>query len=118
MQRSSALGQQPVDVAVEHFTATDMLGAPLAQHQIVFAGQMVVWLGDIRSDLPVAVGRLIEFGLGDVESYDRLIVTWPDGVTEDFGGGEADRVIQLNRGEGTVTSPELSADRTSIQKTM
>ena len=56
------------------------------------------------------------FGLGDVERYDRLLVTWPDGVTEDFGGGQADRIIQLNRGEGVSSSLELSANRTSPEK--
>ena len=58
------------------------------------------------------------FGLGDVERYDSLLVIWPDGVTEEFGDGEADRIIQVNRGEGVITSPDLSVIRTSTHKTL
>ncbi len=55
------------------------------------------------------------FGLGEVERYNRLLVIWPDGVREEFGGGEADRVIQVNRGEG-ITSSDLAPNGTSRLK--
>jgi hypothetical protein len=40
------------------------------------------------------------FGLGKDDRYDALIVTWPDGRTEEFPGGEADRTVEVRQGEG------------------
>lgn len=40
------------------------------------------------------------FGLGDAARYDSIHVVWPDGRAEQFPGGEADRIVVLNRGEG------------------
>ena len=53
------------------------------------------------------------FGLGDAERYDNLIVVWPDGTSEEFGGGKADRIIEVSRGEGSVRPPDSSAIRTT-----
>jgi hypothetical protein len=41
------------------------------------------------------------FGLGTVDHYDSLAVVWPDGTEEQFPGGRADRIVVLQRGEGT-----------------
>lgn len=40
------------------------------------------------------------FGLGKDDRYDALVVTWPDGRTEEFPGGEADRTVEIRQGEG------------------
>jgi hypothetical protein len=48
------------------------------------------------SGLPLA-----HFGLGGTDRYDELEVLWPDGSREAFGGGAADRAVELRRGEGT-----------------
>jgi hypothetical protein len=40
------------------------------------------------------------FGLGAAARYDALVVVWPDGTREAFGGGAADRVLVLRRGDG------------------
>jgi enediyne biosynthesis protein E4 len=44
------------------------------------------------------------FGLGTNSEYDRVTVLWPDGLLEEFGGGAADRVVVLRRGEGKSLS--------------
>jgi hypothetical protein len=40
------------------------------------------------------------FGLGTAARYDAIHVLWPDGRSEVFPGGDADRVLVLRRGEG------------------
>jgi hypothetical protein len=40
------------------------------------------------------------FGLGAATSYDSIHVLWPDGLREVFPGGEANRVLSLERGRG------------------
>jgi hypothetical protein len=40
------------------------------------------------------------FGLGKDDRYEAVVVTWPDGRTEEFPGGAADRTIELRQGEG------------------
>ena len=40
------------------------------------------------------------FGLGAATAYDRINVTWPDGVRETFAGGPADRWVNLTPGSG------------------
>lgn len=40
------------------------------------------------------------FGLGPAPGYDAILVAWPDGLTEEFEPGAADRIVTLNRGEG------------------
>jgi enediyne biosynthesis protein E4 len=41
------------------------------------------------------------FGLGSVDRIDSIRVAWPDGTSEQFAGGAADRRIVLRKGEGT-----------------
>ncbi|MBS0263179.1 MAG: CRTAC1 family protein, partial [Planctomycetes bacterium] len=40
------------------------------------------------------------FGLGLVVRYEQLAIRWPDGLVEEFGGGEVDRMLVLERGTG------------------
>lgn len=40
------------------------------------------------------------FGLGPAEAVDELRVAWPDGTTETFPGGPADRYVTVVRGRG------------------
>jgi hypothetical protein len=42
----------------------------------------------------------VHFGLGAAERFESIEITWPDGLTEKFDGGVADRVIVLARGKG------------------
>ena len=44
----------------------------------------------------------LHFGLGAVKRYDEIEVLWVDGGRERFDGGEADRVVILERGKGEV----------------
>jgi hypothetical protein len=46
----------------------------------------------------------VHFGLGDVARYDRLTVLWPDGLYEEFPGGDANRQLTLRRGRGRILS--------------
>ena len=41
------------------------------------------------------------FGLGGLTTYDRIDVTWPDGVQETFPGGPADRWVRLTPHSGS-----------------
>ena len=40
------------------------------------------------------------FGLGDARAYRSVLVRWPDGQSERFAGGDADREVVLVQGEG------------------
>jgi hypothetical protein len=42
----------------------------------------------------------VYFGLAGSDRYDAIEVRWPDGTAETFGGGAADRQIELRQGEG------------------
>jgi hypothetical protein len=44
---------------------------------------------------------IAHFGLGAAAKYDGIVVRWPDGTSESFPGGAADRKVQLERGTGT-----------------
>jgi hypothetical protein len=44
----------------------------------------------------------VHFGLGQAASVERVQVTWPDGVTEQFPGQTVDQFITLAKGQGTV----------------
>jgi hypothetical protein len=46
------------------------------------------------------------FGLGAADRVDAITVTWPDGATERFPGGDADRVVTLHRGDGETVAPD------------
>ncbi len=42
-------------------------------------------------------------GLGAADRFDAIHVLWPDGLAEVFGGGDADQVVVVRRGEGKRT---------------
>jgi hypothetical protein len=45
------------------------------------------------------------FGLGAVDRVDAIEVLWPDGTRESFPGCDADRRVQLRKGEGGPAGP-------------
>jgi hypothetical protein len=45
------------------------------------------------------------FGLGKNTRYDSIEVLWPDGVKESFGGGDADRFVEIHQGDGKSLVP-------------
>lgn len=44
------------------------------------------------------------FGLGEVSTFDRIHVRWPDGLEESFPGGSANRNVVLRRGGGRIVA--------------
>ena len=42
----------------------------------------------------------VHYGLGANAAYDAIHVLWPDGLSEAFPGGAADRIVVLKRGQG------------------
>jgi hypothetical protein len=44
----------------------------------------------------------VHFGLGEVSAVDEITVRWPDGTRERFPGTEPDRILEIQRGQGTV----------------
>jgi hypothetical protein len=42
----------------------------------------------------------LHFGLGSNSQFERIDVRWPNGVSETFAGGAADRMITVTEGEG------------------
>jgi hypothetical protein len=52
----------------------------------------------------------VHFGLADSDAYEQILVRWPDGPVEQaheiFEGGQANRLITLNRGSGIVNKGE------------
>lgn len=49
----------------------------------------------------------LHFGLGKVESVDKLVVRWASGVTEEFPGGPANSLLVLVEGSGKTATAEL-----------
>jgi hypothetical protein len=47
-----------------------------------------------------ASSPVAHFGLGTLDRFDAIDVTWPDGAQETFPGGAADRLVELRPGEG------------------
>ncbi len=43
----------------------------------------------------------VHFGLGDAVKVDAITVMWPDGTREEFPGGEANRAVEVLKGQGT-----------------
>jgi hypothetical protein len=41
------------------------------------------------------------FGLGALEAYQSLRVVWPDGSEEVFSGGKTNRIVTVQRGDGS-----------------
>lgn len=43
----------------------------------------------------------VHFGLGSLSRIDQIVVHWPDGDVEEFGGTEIDVMITVRKGDGT-----------------
>jgi hypothetical protein len=68
---------------------------------VMRGGEHTVWRR-ARTDgsyLSASDGR-VHVGLGDQPQIDRVVVQWPDGVSEYFTGVEADHITTLKRGAG------------------
>ena len=68
---------------------------------VMRSGQPTLWRR-ARTDgsyLSASDGR-VHVGLGDQPQIDRVVVQWPDGVSEYFTGVEADHIATLKRGAG------------------
>ncbi|MFN3648490.1 MAG: CRTAC1 family protein [Armatimonadota bacterium] len=44
----------------------------------------------------------VNFGLGRSDRVDRILVTWPDGKSEEFGGTSANQHVMLRQGSGRI----------------
>jgi hypothetical protein len=49
----------------------------------------------------------LHFGLAHARRYDRIEVLWPGGMRERFGGGDANRIVALKEGSGTIVTPRV-----------
>ena len=47
----------------------------------------------------------VHFGLGSVDSIERLQVSWPSGLVEEFPAVEVGRFVTLREGDGTAVAP-------------
>ncbi len=71
------------------------------------------WIGEVSPN----VGYLscqdarVHFGLGQVNSWDSIIVHWPDDVSgaEEFGPGSVDQFLVLEKGSGRPVNQEFAA---------
>ncbi len=65
-------------------------------------------LGEVQtaSGFQSASSPWLHFGLGGATRYERLIVNWPSGRTDEFPGGEAGARITVREGTGVVAREE------------
>lgn len=65
-------------------------------------------LGEVQtaSGFQSASSPWLHFGLGDATRYERLIVNWPSGRTDEFPGGEAGARITVREGTGVIAREE------------
>ena len=47
----------------------------------------------------------VHFGLGSLDSIDRLRISWPSGLVEEFPAVEASRFVTLREGDGSAVAP-------------
>ncbi|MEX1228825.1 MAG: CRTAC1 family protein [Planctomycetaceae bacterium] len=55
------------------------------------------------------------FGLGASLNYERIEVRWPDGLVEEFPGGEGDRNMAVTRGSGAAIDAPRPDDKPAAQ---
>lgn len=98
MNRALNRGHYLVVRALDATGRTDALGATI---EVRSGGQR--WLAPVTTcqGYLSAGGASVHFGLGASSSIDALVVHWPDGDIESFGGGGVDREMRLRRGSGT-----------------
>lgn len=53
----------------------------------------------------------VHFGLGTSSTVDRIRITWPDGTSEMFDGGNANRIMTLAKGSGSSSTNEQAATK-------
>jgi hypothetical protein len=83
--------------AIEPALKRDAYGAKVT---VSVAGTKIIrWLNPGYSYLCSNDPRA-HFGLGQADKYDSIEVIWPDGKTETFPGGSADRLLTVKLGEG------------------
>jgi hypothetical protein len=75
----------------------DAIGAEV----IVSAGGKKYWTAlQPATSYLVSNDPALHFGLGAAASFDSIEVLWPDGTKESFGGGAADKLLVLRKGDG------------------
>ncbi len=52
----------------------------------------------------------VHFGLGSQKTIDRVIVTWPDGRTQELANVEGDRVVELDYNDAAPPSAEPASE--------
>jgi hypothetical protein len=84
----------------------DALGA-----EVVVRSGDKQWIRRVQSDgsYQSASSPITHFGLDKRTKVDGIDIAWPDGSQESFPGGEANRVIECRRGEGTKDEATDSA---------
>lgn len=87
--------------AIDRKLNRDAIGAEV----VVLAGGVrrlrIIGSGDSYLSAGPAVAH---FGLGSADKVDEYEVRWPDGTREKFPGGNADRLVVLQKGRGTNES--------------
>lgn len=83
--------------AVDPRLRRDAIGAELT---VVAAGQRYLRLIQPGYSFLSSSDLRAHFGLGTATRFDAIEVRWPDGRRERFPGGEANRQLELRRGEG------------------
>ena len=89
-----------------HWLAVRTLDPQLKRDAL--GARVTLVMGDRRAARSVATsfGYLashspwVHFGVGEIQTIDRIEVRWPDGSEEVFPGVETDRAITLSRGNG------------------
>ena len=62
------------------------------QQRLIQSGYSFLSSNDMRA----------HFGFGAKAEYDSITVVWPDGTTEQFPGGMADRFVTIDQGTGQI----------------
>jgi hypothetical protein len=84
--------------AVDPRYRRDAIGARV---MVEFGGRQAVRTISGAASYLSSSPAVAHFGLGPVQTVDRVHVRWPDGLDEVFPGGAVDRSILLTRGGGS-----------------
>jgi hypothetical protein len=88
--------------AIDKSGKRDALGAEVA---VKAGGRNLVRVVRTADSYFSASDGVAHFGLGKAETYEEVVVAWPDGRRERFGGGKADRPVELRQGTGEALPP-------------
>lgn len=83
---------------------------PKSGNRDAFGAQVTIIRGDQRWVSRIATGASyltatdprLHFGLGEVSQVDAIDVVWPDGRSERFAGGNVDRLVIVEHGQGDL----------------